>query len=99
MLHLLVPMCPKSNPNLGLVMRMLYIKFHDHISFQTQVIEQKPFFLFFDTVTLTRVTPNASPSEVLIQGLILQSFTMKGQILLKLLSGNHDTETIFLFLA
>ena len=40
------PKCPESNPNQGLVMRMLYIKFHYHIVFQTEVIERKPFYYF-----------------------------------------------------
>ena len=36
-----------------IVMRMLYLKLHVHISFQTQVIDWKPFFYFFAKVTLT----------------------------------------------
>ena len=40
------PSSPKSKPKQGLVTRMLYLKLHDHIWFQTQVIEIRPFVYF-----------------------------------------------------
>ena len=72
-------------------MSMLYIKLHDHVSFQTQVIEQKTIFLFLATVTfnLTRVAQKAIPNKVLSRGCYILSYMIISHSKLKLLKGNH----------